>query len=225
MKQKNLHKYNLKLLEILKTKTEKKNQKLSDAFKYIEQQKEIRQIKTDEYFIPQLYVPLGEKSTGIMQISNYNIKKNKFLLKISNSNNDVNNKGSNMEDNEQENLIKIEKNKEEVFDMLMHKGEYKIHKSYNFNLNKMKFVENIAKELTKILDNELTTDNNTEQNLVIGSKKLISDLLMRSELLNTTLNIEIKMNYYYDRPFYFISINDEKKSMLKLTKYISSQNK
>ena len=225
LNQKIFHKYNLKLLEILKTKPEKINQKLSDAFKYIEQQKEIRQIKTDEYFIPQLYVPLGEKSTGIMQISNYNIKKNKFLLKISNSNNDVNNKGSNMEDNEQENLIKIEKNKEEVFDMLMHKGEYKIHKSYNFNLNKMKFVENIAKELTKILDNELTTDNNTEQNLVIGSKKLISDLLMRSELLNTTLNIEIKMNYYYDRPFYFISINDEKKILIKLSRYITDTRK
>jgi hypothetical protein len=47
----------------------------------------------------------------------------------------------------------------------------------------MKFVENIAKELTKILDNELTTDGNIEQNLVIGSKKLISDLLMRNDIL------------------------------------------
>ena len=44
---------------------------------------------------------------------------------------------------------------------------------------------------------------------------------MRNDILNSNLSIEIKMNYYYDRPFYFISINDEKKSMLKLTKYIS----
>ena len=119
----------------------------------------------------------------------------------------------------------MDKNKDEIFENLVNSGEYIIHKSYSFSLNKMKFVENIAKELTKILDNELTTDGNIEQNLVIGSKKLISDLLMRNDILNSNLSIEIKMNYYYDRPFYFISINDEKKSMLKLTKYISSQNK
>ena len=133
--------------------------------------------------------------------------------------------GSIPDDNEQENLIKMDKNKDEIFENLVNSGEYIIHKSYSFSLNKMKFVENIAKELTKILDNELTTDGNIEQNLVIGSKKLISDLLMRNDIINSNLSIEIKMNYYYDRPFYFISINDEKKSMLKLTKYISSQNK
>ena len=229
LNQKIFQKYKLKLLEMLKTKPEKIIQKFSDTFKTIDQQKEIRQIKTDEYFIPQIYVPLGEKSAGMMQINNYNLKKNKYLSKISSSNNDVNNNMINMnsilDDNEQEKLVKYEKNKEEIFENLFNKGEYVIRKKYNFNLNKMKFIENIAKELTKILDNELTTDNNTEQNLILGSKKLISDLLLRSELLNCTLEIEIKMNYYYDRPFYFIEINDEKKILIKLNKYIPETRK
>ena len=225
LNQKIFHKYKLKLLDMLKTKPEKITQKFSETFKTIDEQKEIRQIKTDEYFIPQIYVPLGEKNAGMMQINNYNLKKNKYISKFVNINNDINeNKiaiGSIADDNEQERLIKIEKNKDEIFDTLLNSGEYIIHKSYSFSLNKMKFVENVAKELTKILDNELTTDNNYEQNLVIGSKKLISDLLMKSDLLNSNLIVEIKMNYYYDRPFYFININDEKKSMMKLTKYIS----
>ena len=134
------------------------------------------------------------------------MKKNKILVKISNSSNDnninKNNMGSIQEDNEQEKLIKSEKTKEEIFERLLSNEEIVIHRNYNFSLNKMKFIENIAKELTKILDNELTTDNNTEQNLIIGSKKLISDLLLRTELLNNSLNIDIKMSYYYDRPFY-----------------------
>ena len=225
LNQKIFHKYKLKLLEMLKTKPEKITKKFEDTFKTIDEQKEIRQIKTDEYFIPQMYVPLGEKNEGMMQISNYNLKKNKYISKFASVTNEMNeNKlamGSIADDNEQEKLIKIEKNRDEIFETLLNSGQYIIHKSYNFTLNKMKFVENIAKELTKVLDNELTTDNNNEQNLVIGSKKLISDLLMRSDLLNSNLDVEIKMNYYYDRPFYFISINDEKNSMIKLTKYIS----
>ena len=224
LNQKIFQKYQLKLLEMLKTKPEKITQKFSDTFKEIDEQKEIRQIKTDEYFIPQIYVPLGEKNAGLMQINNYNLKKNKYISKFAHVNNDINEikvMGSINDDNEQEKLIKIEKNKDEIFETLLHSGEYVIHKSFNFTLNKMRFIENVAKELTKILDNELTTDNNTEQNLVIGSKKLISDLLLRSDLLNSNMFIEIKMSYYYDRPFYFININDEKKPMLKLTKYVS----
>ena len=59
LNQKIFQKYKLKLLEMLKTKPEKITQKFSDIFRDIDQQKEIRQIKTAEYFIPQLYVPLG----------------------------------------------------------------------------------------------------------------------------------------------------------------------
>ena len=33
------------------------------------------------------------------------------------------------------------------------------------------------------------------------------------------------MNYYYDRPFYFISINDEKKILIKLSRYITDTRK
>ena len=57
LNQKIFHKYKLKLLEILKTKPVKITEKFSDIFKEIDEQKEIRQIKTDEYLIPQLYVP------------------------------------------------------------------------------------------------------------------------------------------------------------------------
>ena len=219
LNQKIFNKYKLRLLEMLKTKPEKITQKFSDIFKSIDQQKEYRQIKTGEYFIPQLYVPLGEKSSGMLQINNFNMKKNKILVKISNSNNDIASNKINMgsimmEDNEQEKLLKNERIKDEVFEQLLNNYKVIFHSNYNFSLNKMKFIENIAKELTKILDNELTTDNNNEQNLIIGSKRLISDLLMRSELLNTSLNIDIRMSYYYDRPFYFIKINDEKKNII-----------
>ena len=228
LNQKIFQKYKLKLLEMLKTKPEKITEKFSEIFKSIDQQKEIRQIKTDEYFIPQLYVPLGEKNVGMMQINGYNMKKNKLLIKISSSDDNNNNKmnmGSMVEDNEQEKLIKNEKIKEEIFENLLKDGDVVITKNYSTVLSKKKFVENIKKELTKILDNELTTDNNTEQNLVIGSKKLINDLLARDELLNSPLNIDIKMGYFYDRPFYFITINDDKKVLIKLNKYISGTNK
>ena len=59
-----------------------------------------------------------------------------------------------------------------------------IKKNFIFDLNKMKFIENISKELSKILDNQLTNDNNNEQNLVICSKRLINDLLTRKDLLD-----------------------------------------
>jgi len=100
----------------------------------------------------------------MMQINNYNLKKNKYISKFANKTSEMNDNiltiGSIPDDNEQENLIKMEKNKDEIFENLVNSGEYIIHKSYSFSLNKMKFVENIAKELTKILDNELTTDGN-----------------------------------------------------------------
>ena len=89
----------------------------------------------------------------------------------------------------------------------------------------MAFIENFAKELTKILDNELTADNSKEQNLVISSKRLINDLLTRKELLNAFINIEVKLHYFYDTPFYFIFIKDQKKIIVKLDKNFSSVNK
>ena len=160
-----------------------------------------------------------------MKINNFNLKKNEFISKYCNIINEMDENiitmDSNANDNKKEKLIKIENNRDEFFESLFNHGEYIIHKSYNFSLNKMIFVENISKELTKIVDNELNIDNNNEHNLIMGSKKLISDLLLRSDILNSNLNIEIKMNYYYDRPFYFINVKDEKKLMLKITKYIS----
>ena len=222
LNQKIFNKYKLNFLEILKTKPEKITQKFSEIFKKLEYQKEFRQIKTDEYLLPQIYLPSGEKNKGMFQKNNFNINKNKLLAKISNLNND-NNIGSMVEENEK--LIKNEKNKEEIFETLLKNGEYIIRKKFGFNLNKMKFIENIDKELTKILDNQLINDTNKEQNLVISAKSLINDSLKRKELRNNYLNIEVVMTYIYDRPFYFISIDDENKFKLKLDKYISITNR
>ena len=227
LNQKIFTKYKLSLLEMIKIKPEKIIKKLLDDCKSLEEQKEFREIKTDEYFIPQLYVPLGKKNIGMMDIKNYNTRKNKLLIKISELNNNIKkqvNAGSILEE-EQERLLKNERNKEEIIEDLLNNKEYIIKKNFSFNLNKMKFIENIAKELTKILDNELTTDNNQEQNLVINSKRLISNLLLRKELLNASLNIEVIMMYIYDRPFYFINIDDTNKFILNLNVQIPTSKK
>ena len=92
-------------------------------------------------------------------------------------------------------------------------------------MNKTKFIENISKGLSKILDNQLTNDNNNEQNLAICSKRLINDLLTRKDLLDNSLIIDITMIYIYDRPFYFIKMKDEKKITLKMNNFISNTNK
>ena len=61
--------------------------------------------------------------------------------------------------------------------------------------------------------------------LFIYKKQDINNKLLRKELFNNELTIEVKMNYFYDRPFYFIKINDEKKYLLKTNNYISGAKK
>ena len=72
--------YDLKLLDILKIKPEKLNEKFKNEFRIINYQNSIRQIRTEEYFIPQFYVPPGEKNFGMMKSNNFNIKKIAFYL-------------------------------------------------------------------------------------------------------------------------------------------------
>ena len=119
---------------MFKMKPENITQKFIEVFNTLEKQKEFRQIKTSEYFIPQLYVPLKEKIKGIMQVNNYNIKKSKLLAKIGklDGGNFIfkkNNKGSILEGNEQEKLIN-EKNKEEILEALLNNGECIIKKKF-----------------------------------------------------------------------------------------------
>ena len=132
--QKIFFKYKLRLLEMLKMKPENITQKFIEVFYALEKQKEFRQIKTSEYFIPQLYVPLKEKNKGIMQVNNYSIKKSKLLSKIGKLDNNnfifkKINKGSILESNEQEKLIN-EKNKEEILEALLNNGECIIKKKF-----------------------------------------------------------------------------------------------
>ena len=51
-------------------------------------------------------------------------------------------------------------------------------------------------------------------NLIISSKELIGKLLTKRKLLNNYLLITIDFSFFYDKPFYFITINDEKKLYL-----------
>ncbi len=104
------------------------------------------------------------------------------------------------------------------------KTEVIFHKNYKRIINKGNFIENIAKELTKIPDNDLMLENDKKShNLIISAKKLISKLLTKNELSNEYLNIGIKMSFFYDRSYYFISIDDEKKSYLNISKNIHFQ--
>ena len=61
-------------------------------------------------------------------------------------------------------------------------------------------------------------------NLIISAKKLISKLLTKNELANNYIKTSIKFYFFYDKPFYFITIDDEKKLYLKVTKSIHFEN-
>ena len=218
--------YDLKLMDILKIKTEKLNEKFKNEFKIIEHQNLIRQIRTDEYFIPQFYVPPGENNYGMMNPNNFNIKKKHILSRLSdlNNKNDKDITEDKFDINEEEKLLKREKTQKEINNLFYEPGQMIIHKKIYFSLNKMRFIENIFKELTKIPDNDLLTDKDTkEHNLIIKAKSLTDKLLLNNMFENDIIKVEIRLSYYYDKTFYFISINDENKSHLKLSKYISTQ--
>ena len=228
LNQKIFQMYDLKIMDILKIKPEKLNEKFNNEFKIIEHQNLIRQIRTDEYFIPQFYVPPGEKNYGMMNPNNFNMKKKHILSKLSELNNkidkDITEDKSDI--NEQEKLLKREKTQKEINNLLYEQGQIIIHKKIYFSLNKMRFFENIFKELTKIPDNDLLTDKDIkEHSLIFKAKSLIDNLLLNNMFENDSIKVEIKLSYYYDKTFYFISIIDENKSHLKLAKYIRKNNK
>ena len=61
-------------------------------------------------------------------------------------------------------------------------------------------------------------------NLISASKQLINNLLTKNELSKYLMRITIKFSYYYDKPFYFITIDDPKKIYLNISKQISFEN-
>ena len=76
--------------------------------------------------------------------------------------------------------------------------------------------------MTKIPSNELLADSSNINNLIINAKKLINKLLTRNELSNDLVKVKFKLSYYYDKAFYFVTLKDEKKIVIKLTKDLNN---
>ena len=219
-----LHTYNISLIDLLKIKPDKIRTKFEKEFRRIQHQKFIRKIKTEEYFIPQFYVPPNGKFIGMMNPKNYNSSKNNYLSNIRLQNEEdinANKVGFNQEEEEKKNLIKNNNKENSINDLLLETENIIFHKTFTTSLNKGIFIENLAKELTKIPDNDLIFENDkTSYNCIISAKKLISKLLTKSEIVNECLKILVNLTFIYDKPFYFIKINDEKKQYLTISKNI-----
>ena len=226
LNQKILQSYNIKFLDILKIKPERLNQKFEKELKFIQYQKYIRQIKPEEYFIPGFYITPEDKIVSIVNQNYFRSSKNNILSKISISNNKTE-QTNYQEDNddEEKKLIEKEKINNSLSDILINSATVVFHKTYNVSLNKGNFIQNLAKELIKIPENDLMFENDkTSYNLIKSSKQLISKLLTKSELSTHLMKMTIKFSFYYDKPFYFITIEDEKKSFLNIAKTINFQN-
>ena len=222
--------YNLKLLEILKIKPEVIYEKFNEVISNIKYQKYIRQVITEEYFIPHLYVPNGEKNIGIMNSSAFNISKNNILTKLSNySNNDEKNIKSNIEsdinEKEEDNQKLIKKNNliESINDLFINKGKSIFHSNFTTYINKLNFIKKLEKELSKVDDYQMNFEDEKDNycyNLITTAKKLLSTLEKKMDLSYNYLKIEIRLSFYYDKIFYFLTIDDEQKYCLKLKKMV-----
>jgi len=225
LNQKILQSYNIKLFDILKIKPEKLNQKFEKEYKYIQYQKYIRQIKPEEYFIPRFYLAPEDKIASMVNQAYFNSSKNNILSKISNSNHNNGQRDYQVKDDEEKKFIEKEKFNNSLNDLFINPSEVIFHKTYNVTLNKGSFIENLAKELIKIPENDLMFENDkTSYNLITSSKQLISKLLTKNELSNHLMKMTIKFSFYYDKPFYFITIDDQKKLYLNISKAIHFQN-
>ena len=228
LNQKILKTYNIDLMDILKIKPEKLNKIFENELNKIKNQKFIRQIKTEEYFIPQFYVPHGEKIISMMNQSYFDTSKNNILYKIVNidKNDTGNNNDSNIdEDNEGKKFIKKSNINQVINDLIVKPTDIVFYNSYDKKINKGNFIENMAKELIKIPDNDLMIENDKIiYNLILSSKNLISKLLTKNEIINEFLMVKIEFRFYYDKPFYFITIDDEKKLYLNILKEIHFSN-
>ena len=232
LNQKIIQVYKLKLMNVLKIKPEKIYKKFKKDFEKIHHQKEIRQYKTEEYFISQLYATSEDKNFGLYNPSYFNTAKKNMISKISSNYNEEEILNKNINDNneysgdEEEAKLIINQNfNNSINDLLDKLGEIIFHSTYNKTLNKGTFIENLAKELIKIPDNDLMMENDKiHYNLITSSKHLINNLLSKSELSNQLMRITIKLSFYYDKPFYFITIEDPKKIYLNISKKIKFEN-
>jgi len=224
LNQKILQAYNISLLDLLKIKTDKIRTKFENEYKIIQHQKLIRKIKAEEYFIPQFYSLPNEKFAGMMKPKYYNTSKSNYLsnIRLPNEEEINSNKfGTTQEEDEEKNILNNNNTYNSINDLLLETENIIFHKTFTTTLNKGTFIENLAKEFTKIPDNDLIFENDkTSYNCIISAKKLISKLLTKSEIANEYLKILVKLTFIYDRTFYFIKINDEKKQYLTISKNI-----
>ena len=211
--------YNLNLMNIIKISPEKVKKKFDSIFKKINNQNLIKQIKTEEYLIPQLYSFSGFKNSGKMNLFNYNISKKNFLSKMFNvSNEEEGLYEENYEENdEKKKFINKRKIKRLINHLFISPVQMIFHDTFTITLNKQKFIENIIKELSKIPDNEIIYQNDKSINLIMKSKQFFEKLLTINDLSNN-ININIRLSYYYNKPFYFIAIDDKKKLYLTMIK-------
>ena len=221
LNQKLLKTYNIRIMDILKIKPDILYKNFKNEFHKIEYQKFIHQVKPEEYFISQFY-----------ETMNQNLHKNSkicIISKISNltmSEDDLCELNDNISDDERNKFIIKHNIKKLISELFINHREVVLHKSYNKEINKGSFIENIAKELTKIPDNDLMLENDPiSNNLIISSKNLIGNLLTKKELTNDYIKVSIKLSFYYDRIFYFITIDDVKKLYSKISKTFHFGNK
>ena len=225
LNQKILQAYNIPLMELLNIKPDKIRTKFEKEYKIIQHQKFIRKIKPEEYFIPTFYVPPNGKFIAtMMNPKYYNNLKNNYLSNIHLPNEkeiNENKVGITQEEEEEKSLIKNNNIENSINDLFLETENIILHKTFTTALNKGDFIENLAKEITKIPDNDLIFENDkTSYNCIISAKKLISKLLTKSEIANEYLKVSVNLKFIYDKLFYFIKVNDEKKQYLTISKNI-----
>ena len=217
-----IHAFNLKIIDIFKIKPEKIYKNFSEIFKKIHYQKYIRQAKCEEYFVPQLYIANGDKSTGIMNPNYFNTLKNNIISKIMEINKEKKNSSenkSNNKDEEIDNLISTEKSQKVMNDLFFNSSQIHFSSTIKLSLSKKKFIENLGKELAKIPDNDLMFEGDKiNYNLILSSKTFVQKLLTKKELMNSFIGIQVKLNYFYDKSFYFLNIFDKNKFQFKINK-------
>ena len=225
-------KFNLRFFDLLKIKPEKLNEIYKKQFNIIKYQKTIRHAKTEDYFIPELYVPPGYKNNGTTNPKNFNTLKNNFLSTLINSNENNENRNDNInnnnqynDDDEEKKLIQIDKIKNSFNEIFIQHGEVLFHRIIQYNTNKGRFIENLERELIKVSESDFKYENDIKNyNLAASAKKLIYNLLTKNDIENEFLTVTIKYSFYYDKPYYFIAVDDPKKSYLKFSRTIHFQN-
>ena len=220
-------KFDIKFLDLFKIKPEKINEIYGKQLKFIKYNNDVRYAKTQENLIPEFYPSCGNKNA--VGIKNFKISKNKYLSQILvqrfkdkdlNENND-----EEIEDNEEKSLLQNTNAKDRINEFFIKPAEALFHRIIQFNINKTRFINNLAKELVKISENDLKYENDMKSyNLVVQAKMLVEKLLTKNDLANEFVTMTIKFSYYYDRPFFFIAVNDKYKSYIDYTKTIHFQN-